>query len=235
VTPEPAEPRPGRRPHPAAAAQEAAKPDADGLTGQREPGSEPPARLGRRAKRLAKPAHDLPEADRPPEDGRPAAAAASDTGHSGRPSARHKLSKRGRPVREEPPGNAATRDETPQGEAAKTETPKDALSKDEPAKAGTAKPGDETKSDADKTEAVKAEGMKLLRDPVPAVTPAPKPSEGEAKPAQAPTASITSVPSASERSAGPVPAAKPAAPAMDDAAPPSAPVPASPPTPPISQ
>jgi hypothetical protein len=244
VAPDQSERRRGRR-HPAAAPQEAAKPDADVPAGQREPEGEPSARHSRHAKRLAKPDQDVPEAEKPAADAQPATAA-SGTGPDGRPlkgKGRHKLSKRGRPGREAPPQNETTKDETPKGETAGTETPKDALSKDDAAKTDVAKPDDEAKADAAKAEAMKAEGIKLLRDPVPAVTPAAKPAEAEPNSAQtaepAPTASITPAPSASmnpsERSAASAPAARPMEPATDDSTPPPTQVPAAPPVPPISR
>jgi hypothetical protein len=248
---EQAEPRPGRRPRPGAP-QDAGKPDADGLAAAQrgEPrGGEPGARPGHNAKRLARPGAD--ETAKPAGEGQPPSAA-EDAG--GRPlSAKQKLGKRGKPGREEPPRNDAgaaktepAKDEPPKGEAAKTETPKDI--KDEGTKTGVAKPAEEGKPETAKTEASKPEGTgteaakpeaakgeasrgetPLRADPVPAVTPAPKPSEGEAKPTQTAT---PAAPAASEP-APPPPAARPAPPAAEASTPPVAP--AGPPMPPISQ
>jgi hypothetical protein len=179
-------------------------------------------------------------------------------------SAKQKLSKRSKPGREEPPKNDAgtaktepAKDEPPKGETAKTETPKEVVPRDEGTKTGVVKPADEGKPDTAKIEATKPEGTgaeapkpeaakeaakgeasrgetPLRADPVPAVTPAPKPSEGEAKPSQMATPAL---PAASEPSAAaPTQAAKPAPAAAEASAPPPAPVaPAGPPAPPISQ
>jgi hypothetical protein len=259
VATEQAEPRPGRRPRPG----DAGKPDADGLAAQQgEPRGEPGAHPGRNAKRLARPGADTPEAAKPAGEGQPPSAATEDTGPGGRPlSAKQKLSKRGKPGREEPPKNDAgaaktepAKDEPPKGDTAKTEV----APKDEGAKTGGAKPADEGKPETAKTEATKPEGAgteaakpetakgeasrgetPLRADPVPAVTPAPKPTEGEAKPSQtttpapaSPAASVASEPPA----AAPPQAAKPASAAAEASAPPAPPVaPAGPPAPPISQ
>jgi hypothetical protein len=259
-TPEQAEGRPGRKPRAGAAAQEAAKPDTDGLTAPGEPG----AQRGRNARRLAN-----PEADKPAADGQPGAATANDTGPAGRGSAKQKLSKRGRPGREEPANPDAAKDAA-KPEPARDEPGKGEAAKTEPAKAETA-PADEAKTEAKpdtkpeasksettRTETGKSEGAKpeagkteankgdtpLRPDPVPLVTPAPKP-EGGAKPAQtaapppqpaSPTPTSTasvSPPSgnSAEPTAAPTPATKPSEQAS---APPPVP-PAGPPAPPISQ
>jgi hypothetical protein len=216
AAPEQADPRLGHRLRPAAA-QEAAKPDTDGLTARGEPRGEPKGESGvhpgRNARRLARPGPDAPETDKPAVEGQPGTAAASDVGPGGRPlSAKRKLGKRGRPGREEPPKtdtdntDAAktepAKDEPSKGEAARTETPKDALPKDEAAKTGALKPADDGRAEAAKAEGTRTEGATpeagkgeasrgetLLRaDPVPAVTPAP-PSEGEPRPVQTATPS----------------------------------------------
>jgi hypothetical protein len=244
AAPEPPEPRLGHRQR-HAAPQEAEKPDTDGQTVQGgpkgEPNGEPAPRPLRHAKRLARPGPDTPEADKPTAEGQPGAAAASEAGPGGRPlSARQKLSRRGRPSREEQPKTEAAKtdaaktgartepgkEEPPKGEAAKVETPKD-----EPAKANATK-GEASGSDTS-----------LRADPVPAVTPAPQSSEGETRPTQTTTPARTSAAStasvspasghASEPSAAPAPAVGPAPPSMETAAPPAAPV--GPPAPPISQ
>jgi hypothetical protein len=240
--PEEPEPRSGHRQR-AAAPQGAEKPDSDGAAAaQGEPKGdlkgEAPGRSSRHAKRLARPGPEAPEADGPAVEGQPAAAT-SELGPGGRPlSAKHKLSKRGRP----------NRDGAPKGEVEKDETVKD-----EAAKAAAAKAEGSTRTDSAKPEAAKDEpsasskgepsgGETSLRaDPVPAVSPAPKPSEDETRPTQmaapstaASTASISrSSGSASEPSAAPAPAAG-LAPPPTDVSPPAA-APAGPPAPPISQ
>jgi hypothetical protein len=210
--------RPIRR----APTQEAARPDADGRV------TEPGGRAGRN--RLAN-----PEAAKPAGEGQTPAAAAEERGPDGRRlSAKQRLSKRGKPGEELPKTDAAKTDaaktDAPMGEAAKGEVSKDEkpnISKDEGNKPEV-KPEDE-KSDSAKLDAPKGEGnssdVPLRADPVPAVTPAPKSSEGEAKPAEPapppePTAAsnATSEPPASVAVSTPPPVA-----------------PAGPPAPPISQ
>jgi hypothetical protein len=219
--------RPIRR----APVQEAARPDGDG----RVPPTEPEGRPGRN--RLAN-----PDAARPAGEGQTPAAAAEERGPDGRKlSAKQRLSKRGKPGEELPKTDAA-----PMGEAAKGETSKDEkpnIAKDEGSKP-EAKP-DEGKSESAKLDAAKGEGPKsdvpLRADPVPAVTPAPKSPEGEAKPSEpasaaggSPSDSPASTSASNAASApqgdGPAPAASPAPVA---ASPPAAP--AGPPAPPISQ
>lgn len=261
MAPDQAEPRLGRRQRPAAP-QEASRPDADGLTAQGEPkGAEPATRLERN-KRFARPSPENPAVE-----GQPAAAAAGDTGPGGHP--RQKLSKRGRPGREEPPNaetgktepgtsesgktDAGKTDPAKQapsiGEAAKSEMSKDSP-KDEGAKSTAAKGADEGKAEAAKVDGTRTEGAKpeggkaeanrdetpLRADPVPPVTPAPKPSDGETKPVQTATP-VSSPPAASAAASEPSAALPPAAkPAVEASVPPPAPVaPAGPPAPPISQ
>jgi hypothetical protein len=200
----------GRRQHPAAASQEAAKPDADGISPPVEPG-----RAGR--KRLARPGE--------PADGQTPVQAATEP----RMGAKQKLSKRGKPGAEEPPkmdepakGDAAKDDASAKSDTAKTDTAKSEGDKPE-----AAKPAGEGKSETAKVEAPKESvGGEPRPDPVPAVTPAP--------PASATAAASTSSP---EPAASPSPAVvPPTAPAMTASAPPPPPVaPAGPPAPPISQ
>jgi hypothetical protein len=220
--------RPVRR----APSQEASRPDSDGRLPQAEP-------EGRR-NRLAN-----PDAAKPAGEGQTPAAAAEERGPDGRRlSAKQRLSKRGKPGEELPKTDAA-----PMGEAAKGETPKDekpSIANEEGNKP-EAKP-DEGKSESAKLDSSKGEGAKsdvpLRSDPVPAVTPAPKSPEGEAKPAEpasaaggspsGPPASTSASNAASEPQGDRPPPAAPPAPVA--ASPPPPPVaPAGPPVPPISQ
>ena len=148
----------------------------------RAPQAEPEGRQGRN--RLAN-----PDAAKPAGEGQAPAAAAEERGPDGRRlSAKQRLSKRGKPGEELPKTDTAKPD-APMGEAAKGEVPKDekpSTAKDEGSKP-EAKP-DEEKSESAKLDSPKGEGAKsdvpLRADPVPAVTPAPKSPEGEAKPAE---------------------------------------------------
>jgi hypothetical protein len=233
--PEEPEPRLGHRQR-AAAPQGAEKPDTDGPAAQGEPKGdlkgEAAGRSSRHAKRLARPGSEAPEADAPAVDGQPGAAT-NELGPGGRPlSAKHKLSRRGRPSREDAP---------------KGEAEKDEILRDEAAKAAAAKAEGSTGTDSAKPEAAKGEPSgsetSLRADPVPAVTPAPKPSEDETRPTQmatpapSPAASTASISrasgKASEPSAAPTPAAGLAPPPTDVSPPPA--VPTGPPAPPISQ
>jgi hypothetical protein len=227
--------RPIRR----APTQEASRPDADG----RVPQAEPEGRQGRN--RLAN-----PEAAKPTGEGQTPAAAAEERGPDGRRlSAKQRLSKRGKPGEELPRTDIAKPD-APMGEAAKGEVPNDekpSVAKDEGTKPEV-KP-DDGKSESAKLDSPKGEGTKsdvpLRADPVPAVTPAAKSSEGEAKPSEAapaqggspsgaPASTSASNAAPEPPSGGPAPAAPPAPVA---ASPPPAPpvAPAGPPAPPISQ
>jgi hypothetical protein len=181
----------GRRQPPAAPAQEAARPDAEG-TPQGEGG-----RRGRDAKRFARP-HAVPDAAKP--DGPAQAATDSKSG------VRQKQGRRGkRPAAEEPaktepaaPSDAANEDasrdaakaETATTDPAKTDAIKPDGVKDEVDKptrdaakpvGETEKPAREDRSDAAKVDAAKenagSEPNPLRPDPVPAVTPAPPASE----------------------------------------------------------
>jgi hypothetical protein len=221
--------RPLRR----APTQEAARPDGDG----RVPPTEPEGRQGRN--RLAN-----PDAAKPAGEGQTPAAAVEERGPDGRRlSAKQRLSKRGKPGEELPKTDAA-----PMGEAAKGETPKDekpSITKDEGSKP-EAKPED-GKSESAKLDSGKSEGAKegpksdvpLRADPVPSVTPAPKSSEGDTKPADStlvpgggssgsPASASASNAASEPQGSGPAPTAPPVA-----ASPPVAP--AGPPVPPISQ
>jgi hypothetical protein len=217
--------RPIRR----APSQEASRPDGDGRL--------PQAELEGRRSRLAN-----PDAAKPAGEGQTPAAAAEERGPDGRRlSAKQRLSKRGKPGEELPKTDVA-----PMGEAAKGETSKDEkpnAAKEEGSKP-EAKP-DEGKSESAKLDAAKGEGAKsdvpLRADPVPAVTPAPKSPEGEAKPAEpAPAAggspngspASTSASNAASESQGG--GSTPVAPPTPVAASPPV-APAGPPVPPISQ
>ncbi|MHB8270054.1 hypothetical protein [Bradyrhizobium sp.] len=190
------------------------------------------------------------EASRPAGEGQTPAAAAEERGPDGRRlSAKQRLSKRGKPGEELPKTEPAKPDAAPMGEAAKGETSKDEKpsTANEEGSKPEAKP-DEGKSESAKLDAGKGEGPKsdvpLRVDPVPAVTPAPKSPEGEAKPAEpapaasgspsGPPASTSASNAASEpQGSGPAPAAPPAPVAVSPPPPPVAP--AGPPAPPISQ
>jgi len=226
--------RPIRR----APAQEASRPDGDG----RVPPTEP-AQQGRN--RLAN-----PEAARPAGEGQVPAIATDERGPDGRKlSAKQRLSKRGKPGEELPKSDApkdaskdASKDAPPMGEAAKGETAKDEksnIAKDEGSKPEV-KP-EEEKSESAKLDAPKGEPSKtdvpLRADPVPAVTPAPKSTEGDAKPAQTaatPESGGTSAPSAAASTAAPEPQGS-GAPSVAMSPPPTPAAPAGPPAPPISQ
>src|SRR5713226_4729730 len=103
----------GRRLHPAAPTQEAAKPDADGISPPAEP-----ARSGRNGKRLARPGET-------PDTAKPA-----DGQADAKMGARQKLSKRGKPAVEESPKP----EEAAKGEAAKDDAPKSQTAKTDAAK-----------------------------------------------------------------------------------------------------
>jgi hypothetical protein len=219
--------RPLRR----APSQEAARPDGDG----RVPPTEPEGRQGRN--RLAN-----PDAAKPPGEGQVPAVAADERGPDGRKlSAKQRLSKRGKPG-EEPPKPDAAKPDAPMGEAAKGEVAKEDKTDDKPkdeASKPEAKPADEGKAESAKLDAPKGEGAKadvpLRADPVPAVTPAPKSPEGEAKPAQTATAPAAS-PAASSAAPEQQGAASPPPASVSMSPPPAPPVaPAGPPVPPISQ
>jgi hypothetical protein len=244
---------------PDAEPRQAAKPDADGLPSQAEPGHK-----GRNARRLARPV-EAPDATKPVEGQAPAEA--SERGPEGRKSAaRRRLGKRGKPGAEEPPKADAAKTDAAKTDAAKTDAAKTDAAKDEPSKGEPAKE-DKPTSETAKGEGSKPEGAKpsgegeseaakieapakidapketgsgetpaLRADPVPPVTPAPKSAEGDARPVQTATPAPSSRPEASRpaSAATPEPTAPP--PAVTASPPPPAPVaPAGPPIPPISQ
>jgi hypothetical protein len=214
--------RPIRR----APTQEASRPDADG----RVPQAEQEGRQGRN--RLAN-----PDAAKPAGEGQRPAAAADERGPDGRRlSAKQRLSKRGKPGEELAKPDAA-RTDAPMGEAAKGEASKDEklnATKDEGSKPEI-KP-EEEKSESAKLDATKGgpnrSDVPLRADPVPAVTPAPTSSEGEAKPAEPAGAATAASHAASEPQGGSTPAEAPSSVAVS---PPPPVAPAGPPAPPISQ
>jgi hypothetical protein len=194
---------------------------------------------------------------KPAGEGQVPAVAAEERGPDGRKlSAKQRLSKRGKPGEELPKTDAGKTDaakDAPMGEAAKGEAARDEKSnaaKDEGGKPEV-KPEDE-KSESAKLDAAKGEGAKadvpLRADPVPAVTPAPKSPDGDAKPAEAAAPAPGSSPAGSPvtstaasnavpepQGSGSAPAAS-APPAAVSLSPPPVPVaPAGPTAPPISQ
>jgi hypothetical protein len=224
-------------------AQPAAKPDADGIVPQAEPG----ARQGRNARRLPRSPGEVPEAAKPAMEGQAPAQAAGEGGPDGRKSgAKQKLSKRGKPGGEESPkagetpkAGAATgaaepaKGETAKDDAAKSDTPKSETPKDDAGKPESAKPLGEGKSESTKVDAVKETGGEtpaLRADPVPPVTPAPP--AAPAPTAAVPAAATTAANGGSEPAASPSVPAPP--PAMTASVPPPPVAPAGPPVPPIS-
>jgi hypothetical protein len=245
--PEEPEPRVSRRQR-AAAPQGAEKPDADGAAAQGEPKGdlkgESSARSSRHARRLARPGPEAPEADGPAVEGQPGAAS-SELGPGGRRlSAKHKLGRRGRPSREEAPKGEVEKDETLKDEAAKAAADKaEGSIRTDSARPEAAK-GES--SESEKGEPSSGSETSMRADPVPPVTPAPKPSEDETRPTQmatpspSPAASTASVSrasgKASEPSVAPAPVAGLAPPPTTEASPsPPAAALAGPPAPPISQ
>jgi hypothetical protein len=218
---------------PEAQPQQAAKPDADGISPQAETGHQ-----GRNAKRRP---GEAPDAVKPTVEGQPSAQAASERGPDGRKlSAKQRLSKRGKPGSEEPPKTDAAKDEPATGEPVKDDKSK-SEPKSETAKDEGAKPSGESKPEAAKSEPAKidtptgsGETPALRADPVPSVTPAPQSAEGETRPVQ--TATPAASPSAASDVAPAATAEPPAPPAVTASAPPPArSAPAGPPAPPISQ
>ncbi len=121
---------------PEAEPQQAAKPDADGISPREEGG-----RKGRNTRRLARPAEEGAK----PAEGEAAAREAGERGPDGRKlTARQRLGKRGKPVEEMPKG-----DKGDKGDAAKTDS-----GKEEPASAAA------TKEDKPAGETVKDESVK---------------------------------------------------------------------------
>ncbi|KWV61175.1 hypothetical protein AS156_25455 [Bradyrhizobium macuxiense] len=161
--------RPGRRQR-QGAAQEAGKPDADGLA----PGEGHPRHKG---KRMARPSESQ-------EGVNPAEGQAPEAASEGKPS-RHKLGRRGKAVEEK------------SDEAAKGETPKDepkaakGEEKGETEKPASAKPASGTaKVDTPKES---SESTPLRSDPVPPVTPAP-PAAAAPAPTPSPAAAASPAP-----------------------------------------
>ncbi|MEO8321206.1 MAG: hypothetical protein ABI561_23085, partial [Bradyrhizobium sp.] len=148
----------GRKLHPAGAAQEASKPDADGIAPQNEGG-----RPGRDAKRMARPGQPVDGAK--PADGQTPVQAATDSKSGGK----QKLGKRGRPAVEEP-----KTDEAAKGDAAKDESGKTETSKTESGKTESGK------TESGKTETAKSDAGKSDNKPDAAWDAKPA---GEAKPA----------------------------------------------------
>jgi hypothetical protein len=250
--------RHGHRLHAAVPAQEAAKPDSQPERtaepdGEELPPQAEPARRGRNAKRLARPA-EAPDATRPAAEGQAPVQAASERGPDGRKSgAKQRLSKRGKPGSEELPKIDAARSDAAKtdaakSDAAKTDAAKTDSARDEPAKgeparedkpqSDTAKyegdklPG-ESKSEAARFEAPKPAGSgdttALRADPVPPVTPAPQGSS------TTPAAVSSGTPEPATGASTPRALSGPS-PAVTASVPPPAPAaPAGPPAPPISQ
>ncbi|MCA6113413.1 hypothetical protein J6524_00505 [Bradyrhizobium sp. WSM 1738] len=225
--------RAGRRQPPAAHAQEASRPDADGAAAQGEG-----ARPDRGAKRFSR-RHAAPEAT--PFDGQaPAPAQATTDSKSG---SRQKQGRRSKPAAEEPP----KAEQAGRGDPSKEQVPQDSARPEtsavDPAKTDAIKgeadkpdseatkpssdsePAREGKSDTAKVDAPKesvdSEPAPHRPDPVPPVTPAP------------PASATTAPEPAASPSAAPAPATPPS---VEATAPTPAPAaPAGPPTPPVSR
>jgi hypothetical protein len=219
-----AAPQEAAKPEPTPQQQQAAKPDADGLSPQADP-----ARQGRNAKRLA------PDGAKPAADGQAPAVATIERGPDGRRlTARQRLSKPGRPG-EEPAKMDDAKTDAAKTDAAKEEAAKGEAVKDDKPKNEAVK--DEGKPETAKIEAPKESGGEppaLRPDPVPPVTPAPPaaPAVSASVSVRAPEPPAAPAPAV----APPTPAAPSAPPAVTASVPPSAPVaPAGPPAPPISQ
>src|SRR5829696_7344666 len=221
----------GRRQPPAAPAQEAARPDAEGMP-QGEGG-----RRGRDAKRFARP-QAVPDAAKP--DGQAPAQAATDS----KSGVRQKQGRRGRPPATQEP--AKTEPAAP-GDAANEDASRDAAKAETKAETATTDPA---KTDAIKTDGIKGEGDKPARD-------AAKPAGEMEKPAHEDRSEAAKVDAAKENAGSepnplrpdPVPAVTSASPASATSPPESgssaaslppatatAPAPAAgPPVPPISR
>jgi len=224
--------RQGRRLRPGS--QGAARPDADGISQQGEPG-----RQGRR--RLARPAEGSDET-KPSMDGQVPVHAGDDR----KLTAKQRQSKRGKSAGEEAPkpdtANSDSakidtgKDDSPKAVPGNDDKPKSETVREEGAKPEGANPAGEGKSEAAKIEIPKDSGSgapPILRaDPVPPVTPAPL----------APAATSAAVPSGTpEQPAAPrrpsaPPTSEPLSPGLTASAPPAAPVATpGPPVAPISQ
>jgi hypothetical protein len=236
-----ASPQEAAKPEPAPQ-QQAAKPDADGISPQADPG-----RLGRNAKRPGRPG-EAPDGAKPAAEGQLPALATIERGPDGRKlTARQRLSKPGRPGGEEPSKLDDAKTDAAKTDAAKTDAAKTDAAKEEAAKGDVEKDDkpknesvkDESKSETAKIEAPKESGGEppaLRPDPVPPVTPAPPAPPAVSasvnvsapEPAAAPPAPAVTLP--------PAPAVPSAPPAVTASVPSPAPVaPAGPPAPPISQ
>ena len=229
--------RNGRPSRAAAPAQEASRPDADGLSPRGEPGG----RQGRNAKRL-----NDPSVVGPGMDGAVPAQATSERGPDGRKlSAKQRLGNRGKPGTETPPKTDPVKEETSHGDL-----PKEGIA------SSPAQPAD-GKTAAVRPELPIGEGasnMPLRTDPVPTVTPAPTAPESQIPPVQtnepgpsaAPTSAASAPPptttassTAAEPATGSSPSRPSVPPPISAASAASAPTehhaPAGPPSPPISQ
>jgi hypothetical protein len=250
---------------PEAEPQQAAKPDADGISPREEGG-----RKGRNARRLARPAEEGAK----PAEGEAAAREARERGPDGRKlSAKQRLGRRGKPVeempkempkgdkgdaaktdsgKEEPASATATKEDKPAGETAKD----DSIKPSDEGKPATAK-SDTSRSDTAKSDTAKVESPNetapkepagetpaVRADPVPAVTPAPAaPPAASAATSSGMPEPVTASSLPSAKPASPVapssapPATQSAAsePAAAPAPPPAAAAPAGPPQPPISR
>jgi hypothetical protein len=217
-------------------APQAAKPDADGLAPQAEPGGRP----GRNAKRLARPS-EAPDAAKPAVEGQPAQVAIEPGPEGRKAGSKQKLGKRSKPGGEEPPKVDAAKPDVAKPDAVKEESAKGEPAKDDAAKGEApkeeaGKPSGDSKSESAKIDALKetpketgGETPALRADPVPPVTPAPP-----AAAASTTAASGTQDPAASAPAQSASPPAQSAPPAVTAVVPPPA-APAGPPVPPISQ
>jgi hypothetical protein len=219
--------RPGRRQPPAASAQEASRPDADGATPQGEG-----ARPRRDGKRFARP-HTAPEAANP-ADGQPPVRAATDS----KSGARQKQGRRGRPAVEDPSkaeqatrGDAAKEDaarDAAKADTTKADTAKPETAKPEATKPETAATPDPASTDSTKTDAIKGEDDK---PPSGAAKPAAD-SESPARESRSDTAKVDAPKESTPSEPAPL-RPDPAPPASVTAPDPVSP--AGPPVPPISR
>ena len=141
------EAKPDRRQNPAAAAQEASRPDADGITPQ--DGGRP----GRDAKRTARPGQ-TPDADKP-ADGQTPVQAVTDS----KAGAKHRHGKRGKPAVEEPPKSDDAAKDTAK-DTAKEDTKHETAKVDAGEKPEAAKPTGEGKPDAGTPDTAKSDTAK---------------------------------------------------------------------------
>lgn len=263
--PDQAETPPGRRPRPGQP-QEAARPDADGLG---VPGE---SRSRRRARQNQEGAPGVEGAPAAAAEENPAGRAKHKLGKRNRPGREEPAKPEpakdiAKDAGKEQGKDEPRKDATPQGEPDKDAKPQSGESapsdsaKPAPSKPDSVKPADDGKPDATKLDATKPDATKpdaakpadagkpetpLRPDPVPQVTPAPKPSESapkppDAEPKPAPPAS-SPAPSDTPAAAPSTPSAEPASPStarpepVNPSPPPAPPAaPAGPPAPPISQ